>query len=454
MCKKQKLITAVILLAALVLCIIYCIFPLKTGIADSGSLASVESALGLSKVDNSGFFNYKFSKSGSNGNLDGSLGMWFSALLSLPGGVFDARISAFLYIALMLISFLLILKNIKVTGFAQSMICAAAFVLIFFEAAYLAYFNTLYPEAGFNVFMILTFALFTGVAFSKKYKILYLILFSVSAIFTCGYKLNTAIMGIVFALMLGAFAYFNKDAAKRIIAGVLALFVLIVPFAAFKCVNPAEYKVSLYHSVFYGIAKDNPEAVTELGLPVEYKEFAGKTYYEIEGVPEEFYEKMNYGKVALYYVTHPVEYFKKFKIAANNGFEIRPRYLGSYPQDVSLDSSKLSGGFVLYSFLKRRFMPANLIFVYLLPILLLGVVLNFRKNVENKTYLSMLLGYALLSLVVFNIPYITGGEADLGRNMAIYSTVFDVMLYNFIIYMLNITTLRRREFKEKYGADQ
>ena len=29
--------------------------------------------------------------------------------------------------------------------------------------------------------------------------------------------------------------------------------------------------------------------------------------------PEEFYEKMNYGKITLYYVTHPVEYFKKFK---------------------------------------------------------------------------------------------------------------------------------------------
>ena len=114
MCKKQKLIITAILLAALVLCIIYCIFPLKTGIADSGSLASVESALGLSKVDNSGFFNYKFSKSDSNGDLGGSLGMWFSLMKALPGSVFDARVSAAFYIILMLISFLLILKNIKI----------------------------------------------------------------------------------------------------------------------------------------------------------------------------------------------------------------------------------------------------------------------------------------------------------------------------------------------------
>ena len=92
--------------------------------------------------------------------------------------------------------------------------------------------------------------------------------------------------------------------------------------------------------------------------------------------------------------------------------------------------------------------------VYLLPLLLLGVVLNFRKNVENKTYLSMLLGYGLLSLIVFNIPYITYGEADLGKNMAVYSTVFDIVLYNFIIFMINITSDRRREFKEKYGVNQ
>ncbi|MBQ4110783.1 MAG: hypothetical protein IJC74_07870 [Clostridia bacterium] len=453
MCKKQKLLITAVLAVSFILCIIYCI-ALKTGIADNGSLASVESALGLSKTDSGGHFNYKFNKSAPGGGIGGSLSMLFAMFTALPGAVFDARCSAVFYIILMLVSFFLIIKNTKFEDPVQKIIGAVLFLFIFFDAAYLAYFNTLYPEAGFNVFLILTLALFTGAVFTEKYKIVYTVLFAFCAVFACGFKMNTAVMCIVFALMAAGLAFFDKDKIYRIVAGIMAVLILIVPLAAFKNINPAEYRVSLYHSVFYGIAKENPDAVAELGLPDEYKEFAGKTYYEVENVPEEFYENMNYKKVVLYYITHPGEYFKKIKVAANNGFEIRPRYIGSYPAESGKGADELSGGFVLYSFLKRRFIPANVFLVLLLPVLIIGVILNFKKLTGNKKYAVMIAGCALLSLVVFNIPYITGGEADLGRNMAIYSTVFDVMLYNFIIYMLNITTLRRREFKEKYGADQ
>ncbi len=466
--KKIRLITlALCFLTAL----IYLFFPMSVGMQDSGALSNTELGLGLTKAastygnGNYAELQYRI-QAADPSRFCGASAYYILPLVTLCRGfgIFDIRLLGAFYLALMLAAVYLVLKYAGMKEKWHNLLLAALLYFVFFDVAYLVYFNTLYTEAGFLVFLVLAVALYVKLTFGETPRKPTLILYYLCAFLLCGMKPNMAFIGILFALMGLRLMPLRKGYVFRILNGVLAVLVAVMPFFQFRDVTPTDRQVNLYNAVFYGVLKDQqdvPGALGKLGLDPSLASYAGTASFQTElgsaELQNKFFAQISYGDVVRYYLTNPKDLLQKLNISANNGFENRPRYLGNYTAASGKAPTELAGGFALYSTVKRRMFPAKTGFVFLFALLFIAGAIYLRKQTDKpgvKAFCDGAMVLGVLSLVLFPVPVITFGESELARHMGIYAMLFDVMFVMAVCGALLIVSHRRNQLKEKYGVNQ
>ena len=470
---SRKKICIITLALCFITAFIYLFFPMSVSMQDSGALAHIEKGLGLSKAEstfengNYAELKYKIQEKGNAEEYNGASTLYISPLVSVSKAFhknFDIRLLGLFYLILMLAAIWIVLRHVTMKQTWQNITLAALLYFVFFDVAYLVYFNTLYTEAGFLVFLVLACALYAKLAFSDKPQKPTLILYYFCAFLLCGMKPNMAFAGIFFALMGLRLLPLRRGYTFRILNVVLAALIAVVPFFQFRDVMPANREQNLYNSVFYGILKDQedvPAALEKLGLSSALAPYAGTASFQVnidsDDLKTEFFDKIGYGDVVTYYLTNPSVFLDKWNVSANNAFENRPRYLGNYTVESGKEAKDLAGGFALYSTVKRTVFPAKTGFVLLFAVLFIVGAVYLRRKTDNgggKAFCdaSVILGF--FSLLLFPVPVITFGESELARHMGVYAMLFDVMFVIAVCGIALIVTQRRNNLKEKYGVNQ
>ncbi len=313
----------------------------------------------------------------------------------------------------------------------------------------------------FYVLFVFEISLYIKLINSNKPQLPTSVVFCLVALVLCGLKANMLLIIIPFLFMTGYLIYKRKSVVYRIIIGVLSLLFVIYPV-----LNYSDYlneDTDKFHSIFYGILYENKnpgKALDKLNLDKSYASMAGKNYYDklaIDITSKEFKEnvlnKVSYTDIVKYYLLNPSEYAKQFKYAGWNAFETYPKYAGNYSASSGKSPYDIAGGFKIYNLIKSKLFPKTLWFIYLVPILLIGILIAYKK-IFNKGYLVLGVSLALMNIILFNVPMITSGLVDISRTMAVYNVTFDIILIMIVGCMLYISAKRKQEFKEKYGLTQ
>ncbi|MDR0406079.1 MAG: hypothetical protein LBH54_04685 [Clostridiales bacterium] len=446
--QAAALLTAVVVL-------IY-IFSVPIGVADGGGQYQTVERMGLRYAEppSDGYFAARYGVSGKPQPRD-TRAVITAFAARYAGDSLDVRRVAAIYGVLFLLGIWLAVKSgerADSLNWAAAVLCA----LIFTDIGYTAYFNTLYGEGAVLTTFLLAAALLL-LCHKRKAAPVYLVAAAVlasTAFAFCGTLQAWA--GAVLGLCIARLAAIARNRAERYtaVAGGAAVVLLSVAFAL--TYQPADYSKNLYHAVFLGTAKH--ESVARLGLDPALDALKG-SFYSAEAaeqyhLDENFYAKINYAKIAGFYLTRPGAFFKELDSAVKNAYTIRPTYLGNYTKERGRDGD-LASGFSLYSTLKSKFIPNTMTFTAVFFAIYFGMLLYiYRTEKEKRPIAEVLLGLGAAALLCLKLPAVLTGGYEIGRALFTYNLLFDSMLIASVVAGGRYMAERRGRLRKKYGAEQ
>ena len=205
-----------------------------------------------------------------------------------------------------------------------------------------------------------------------------------------------------------------------------------------------------------GVAKY--ESVSELGLNPKLDELSGQFYsdglIERYSLKQEFFDKISYGKITGFYLTHPSAFFGGLNSAVKNAFALRPAYLGNFMEESGMEGEQAKG-FSLYSLIKSTFVPNTVVFMMVFFILYFGVLIYlYASEKEKRPLIEIMLGISVSAILCLKLPLILSGEFELGRSLFTFGIFFDLMILLAVVAGGRYMKQRRRLLQEKYGANQ
>lgn len=380
---------------------------------------------------------------------------WILRPLSALFSGFDVRVLGSFYFVAVCLSFIWMLSKIPVEKDWYKLLIGGVGIFFFCDFAYLLHLNSFNPEGAFYCLILVMICLLISQFYTKPgyaRSILYLAL----CLFASGLKTGYFWIGILFAVMLLPTLLVRKELCYRLITVLLTVAVCVSCFVCFgDGVFYQKEQQNQFHSVYYGVLKDNPDpnAVSALGLPPEAASYVGKTIYDVDAsVVDNASFSAEYGDILSYYLLHPTQLWNKLERSADNGYEIRQQYISNYPEYF-----KLKYGFNGYSALKRRFIQPDFWFV----LVFLGAVLIFSalqlkktEHTSKKAHYLFLILLCVTTLAVFVAPVLVSGEAALGAELFLYNLLFDLVFCHVIVGGTIILLKRRENIQKKYGVQQ
>jgi len=364
--------------------------------------------------------------------------------------VFDIRFLAAIYAALLTVALSLIVRANGGNYAAYNIALCALSVLLFADAGYTAYFNSLYGEPVSFLSLLLTVAFALGLARQSRPSLPWLVGYFAAALFLTGAKIQNAPVGVLLALLGLRWVGLRRDIRWRTFALGGSALLLIGSVAMYGFAPNALKRINLYQTVFYGVLKDSPDPrrdLAELGLDPKLAVLAGTNYFTPDTpIPQQspvldelFYGKTSHWKVALFYAKHPDRLLDKLETAARHGMTIRPYYLGNYEKSESFPYGAVSDKFNLWSEWKRNRLPNALWFVMAVYAAFFSVVLREWRRAQTpgeKRYAETFACIGFIGAVSFVVPVIGDGEADLGKHLFLFNVCFDAMLASGVLWIV------------------
>ncbi|WP_010274010.1 glycan biosynthesis hexose transferase WsfD [Paenibacillus senegalensis] len=428
----------VAVLASLLILSVILLFKPLIGMANNGDFERIMTSASLSYATDDReekYFNYFISRFPITGEIWTAiptylssqvilvkLATWISQLFT-PGWL-DIRFLALLYMLLLSAAFYCIIRSVPAQYRAVRWTLAIMLIVVFADAGYAAYFNSLFGEPVSLVFLLLLmgFAMaisrqvhqrsvqelqreeqHSGSQFeegqrsdeggqvrnsrkstrteqrterakakrSERTQWWLLAGFYLAGIFVVGAKVQNA--PVVLILLLIGIRLWGLSPAKLWKAAVVTGSALLVltSVAAYTAINKDIKVINQFQTVFYGILKtsETPEEdLRELGLNPDWAVLAGYNYF-VPDMPldikdpefeAELREHISHSKVALFYLKHPQRFWNILSIAAEHAFTIKPTYMGNYEKEEGQSPGALSHAFTLYSKAKLHLLPKSM----------------------------------------------------------------------------------------------
>ena len=370
--------------------------------------------------------------------------------------VFDIRFLAALYMSVYLVVLWSVIRLHGRQLGVLAWILAAFAVLVFTDVSYIAYFNSLYGEPVAYVFLLSSVVLALYLATKKNASLGVLMAFCTAVVLLLGAKTQNSAMGIVFLLFGIGLLRLRSDRRWAIAIAVFCI-VIVIQSVLMYVLTPAWMKVcNEYDAVFYGILKDSPTPqrdLEELGVDPKFAVLAGTHYFMKDrpidhSTPEfqrDYFENVNLGKVVQFYLQHPGRLVTKLGVAAEHGFTVSFRHLGTYEKSDDVPPRMVARVFDYWSRFKADVLPHSLLFVVLFYVAFLGVLgVNYARSqdVHQRIYIEVLGMVAILGGVQFVISIIGDGELDLAKHLFLFGACFDIMSVAGVMWVANV--IRRR----------
>ena len=415
-----------IAIAVFVIVYLWCCLP-ATGIFEDAYYQY--SSGGLSVPDGSQGFVNKFSSIEPleyySGTMNYILRPITKGFISMT---FDTRLLGAVYFLILLTCFILILRKVSYRYEWQNWLFSLFCLFVFADFAYLLNLNSPNVEPVFFVGVISLITISVVQIHSSKATLLKSLLYALIALFLGGLKTGYAFLTPVLMLLSFSWFFVRRDMLFRAVNILLIIAVSVAAIYLFGNGVSEEMKnIDLNSSLsdaFYSVSDDTISTfLTE--------------------------KPLDYSVIIKEYSENPTKLIENLKTAANNAYEIRPRYLSNYPGEL-----KLKDGFIFYSNIKRRFIQADLWFMV---IFLLAIIIFSVFNLKRETILSYKANYfsvimlSIIAFCVFVAPVIISGQNNIVRNLFLYNIFFDTLIIYVIIGGAAITANRRDRLKAKYG---
>ena len=340
--------------------------------------------------------------------------LYLSAIKKLAvGGTINLLLIYGLYSAFLTLVLTFSVNSSSKTKYAwTNYLCAALLPVIFCDFSNIVYFKTMYTEPLILILLLFVCSLFLCIYKKKKTKTLPLV-----------------------SLFLFTVLYSSINKILSVVLGVLVIAQSVVFMCSYR---GADYERNLYNSVFYGVCKY--DSVTSLGLDGKLDDFR-EVYYGMKeneadyNLDDNFYSKISYKDIVLYYIKHPVNAVKLL----NN--ESRAAFYNDY-----------EFGFTGYSSIKKLYIPSGLpaVFAVFLCYILVCIFIG-KKHRNAKNVTGFLCGISAMWFLSLIGTVIVNGNCDITKNAYIFNVLFDILLVSAAVGGIRIMLEKRDENKEKFG---
>jgi hypothetical protein len=420
------------------------ILPPAIGIADNGDGAKIICRFNLSAPvqdpDDASFryihLRYTFAP---EHHWDG--GFWSSETLLFllamlvnrifsKDGAFDIRCMGVIHALLFLLVFALLLSLLRRVRTAPRIILLALALLIFCDVTYSAYYNSFYMDAGAVLFLMLSTVSLAGAVLTGTHReadgwvaLLYCLLLVTA-------KSQHAVLG----LPLAVFLVWKRDSLwlrhqKLYSAAAFAVLIAGVTFSL-KWATPSDYTPRPLFNMIFGRllpSARNPRAeLASLGLDESYLRYTGLNSY-VPGSPMnresfaiDFSHKTSYGRLGVFYATHPRRALKMLRLGLDDASWQRPPRLGNFDKSAGYPPFFLSRAFTLWSDAKAgifRTCPWG----YLVVFTLAAAVVTWRFRSGGVLLAAM----GLLAVAVGSL----GDSVDVTRHLFLFNAIWDLTFF-------------------------
>ncbi len=292
------------------------------------------------------------------------------ASIAFTDGIFDLRLLGALHAVALLAGLLLVLGATRSLPGLPRWIVGLLLLLVFTDAGYVAYLNSLYREPAALVFLTMTVACALLYIRAPKANLgLLLAYFLAAALFACAkpqYILHgflLAAFGVLLSRRWGWRSYHRW--ASLGVAAVVCLIATGVYVA-----QPAPLReVNLYNQVFSDLLPHSPapeDNLADLGLDRDLVRLAETDAFNEEApindpqFREQFFGQVSYGSLLEFYATHPGRFVGMLNRAAGQTFSLRPENLGNFEEASGAPPGAKSQTFALWSSVRESFPSKSL----------------------------------------------------------------------------------------------
>ena len=454
--------------------------PPVTGVADDGSLSDIllDTGLGYRKEDLEhpvgSYFTrtYLDSTQKTNGFSTHRFLIRFAKWLDsrfTHDNLFDIRTLGLVYLILYLPAVFLVLRGIvarvRVASEATALVIVGA--LIFGDGVMISYFNSLYPEAFWQVFLVYCIgfclalqhgkeawteagllgimAAGTMLVFSERHCVavgLILMIFCVRQIFMEDRNFQSTALSVTASVVLG----------------IASLVSLIVCSSRFD-------EASKLHSITNGVMlqADNPEKVlAEFDIDQRFETLADMSVFEAypyalvgnAEIQRDFLRHISLTKIIFYYLRNPFDYFGMLEFGTQSAFHPNRRYVGNFEISSGLPERAKNQILIFYSNFKENSIPQTMGFLVILVIIYfvlfrkrrgLQYIVKRWTNRERQIMLDTFLCLLGIGIADITAVIILSGSAELERYQMLYGICIDGVLMLFISEILHRTNILASE---------
>lgn len=332
-----------------------------------------------------------------------------------------------------------------------------AFILMFCDAGYVLYFNSLYGEPLQYLSLLLIIGI--GAMISKRPSAVKVVLFYISLYLFAGSKLANIPLSVLIAVTGLIFLTLKKGVVFK--TSVIASVIIFVVSAVNMYISIPEWmqEETTYQAVFFGIVKESDtiqDDLRELGVDEKYEKLAN-THAYMEEYPvdkksdafnKDFYEKVSKTDIALFYLKHPSRLLEKTDIAIENSVYIRPPNLGNSSVRIMEFTDKFSLWSNFRGMIKFLYKPWA--FYLLFALFTLAVIIYAADYIKNRkscnksrlTAVCALLLLVISTAVNLVLPIIGNGEADIAKHLFLYINFVDLCIFVCIIKLVSIKPIK------------
>ena len=379
--------------------------------------------------------------------------------------LFDVRFLALIYLAMYLPAVYLVLRGVvarvKVAAEATSLVIIGA--LILGDGTVIACFNSLYPEAAIEIFLMYCLGFCLALQHEKAgWAQLGLIGLAMAGSMLALTEKHCAVAGIVLAVFCARQIKMENGTSQTGVLSAVCTFVLLITSLA-----SVQYGVSRFtdasklHAMTNGVLlrSNNPaDTLEEFNIDPRFETLTDMSSYAdypyaLSGNPEikrDFLGNYTTGSIALYYIRHPFAFSGLLDLGTKAAFMSVRNYVGNYEVSTGMGERAKNGLFVFYSNFKGNTMPQTIGFLLILLIIYWSLFRRRRglqhfvvrwtlreRQIMLDTFLCLLaMGIAHMSVVIC-----LSGTAELERYQIIYGACVDGLLLLFlaeILHRLNI----------------
>ena len=395
------------------------------------------------------------------------IAMFFDNLFT-GDNLFDVRFLSGLYLLLYLPAVWLFIRGVvsRVNYASEALFLTILCAVILADGSILCYFNSLYPEAIWQILLAYSFGFILAFQYGKeRWNHIGFLGLSAAGTILVFTESHCAAIGLVLMLLcLRQITMTDGTRQTKVFSVMSASVLLIASILSWSAGTSRFDDASKLHSMTTGVLLRslNPEAtLKEFGIEPRYEtltdisSYADYPYVTFGNpeIQEGFLDQYSLLSVMLYYLKHPFAFTGLLEIGTNASFNIIRSYVGNYERSLGLPERARNPLFILYSNLKASALPRTLGFIILLTVIYLSLFrtrTGFQKRAvnygtrEKEVMIDTFITAIAMGITSISIIILKSGTAELERYQLLYGFCIDVMIILLlaeVLHRLNILSI-------------